>query len=261
MQYEDIRVDRDGHIVWITIDRPRVLNAFRTQTLEELAHAFDQAGADGVCGVIILTGAGDKAFCTGGDIGSMSSLTPANGRTFLRACRRLSQAMRDCPQPVIAMVNGYAMGGGNELHLFCDLTIASEKAVFGQTGPTVGSVPVWGGTQLLPRIIGEKRAREMVYLCPRIDARKALEWGLCNKVVPHEKLREETRSICMDILAKSPQSLRIAKMSFNHGIAEMDSSFEHGGELLAVCYGGEELGEGMKAFLEKRKPDFNQFRK
>ncbi len=261
MRHEDILVEKDGNIVWITINRPKQLNAFRSQTLLELADAFDTAGADESCGVIVLTGAGDKAFSAGGDIAAMSDLKPGPGREFLRSCRRASQAMRDCPQPVVAMVNGYALGGGNELHLFCDLTLASDKAVFGQTGPTVGSVPVWGGTQLLPRMVGEKRAREMVYLCPRLDAKTALEWGLCNRVIPHDRLKEETRKICLDILAKSPQSLRIAKMSFNHVIASMDASFEHGSELLASCYGGAELGEGMKAFLEKRKPDFNQFRK
>lgn len=261
MTYEDILVEKDSHITWITINRPKVLNSFRNRTLLELATAFDDAGKDASCGVIVLTGAGDKAFSAGGDISEMSDLKPGPGREFLRSCRRASQAMRDCPQPVVAMVNGYALGGGHELHLFCDLTIASDRAVFGQTGPTVGSVPVWGGTQLLPRIVGEKRAREIVYLCPRLDAKTALEWGLCNRVVPHEKLKEETRKVCEDILAKSPQSLRIAKMSFNHAIASMDSSFEHGSELLASCYGGEELGEGMKAFLEKRKPEFNRFRR
>ena len=261
MQYEDIVYEKQEGIARITINRPKVFNSFRTKTLEELAAAFDDASADAAVGVVILTGAGEKAFCSGGDISEMGELTPAAGRKFLGKCLKVSTAIRNCSKPVVAMVRGYCLGGGHELHLLCDLTLAAESAKFGQTGPTVGSVPIWGGTQMLPRIVGEKKAREIIFLCKRYSAREAEEMGLINKAVPDEKLEEETLAWCKRILEMSPQSLNLSKVSMNFETDLMYASFVHGTHLLSLAYGGEEIKEGMNAFLEKRKPDFSKFRR
>ncbi len=260
MEFEDILYDKKEGIARITINRPKVLNSFRSKTLDELAAAFEDANADKAIGVVVLTGAGEKAFCAGGDISEMGELNSANGRTFLGKCLRVSSAIRNCSKPVIAMVRGYCLGGGHELHLMCDLTIAAESAKFGQTGPTVGSVPIWGGTQMLPRIVGEKKAREIIFLCKRYSAADAEKMGLINTVVPDAKLEEETLAWCKRILEMSPQALGIAKVSLNFETDLMYASFIHGSQMLSLAYGGEEIKEGMKAFLEKRKPDFGKFR-
>jgi 1,4-dihydroxy-2-naphthoyl-CoA synthase len=173
----------------------------------------------------------------------------------------LFAVMRNCGKPTIAAVNGYAIGGGHELHLMCDLTIASDKAIFGQVGPRVGSVPIWGGTQLLPRIVGEKKAREIVFLCRQYSAAEALEMGLVNTVVEHAKLMDEVDAWCQEILDKSPQSLRIAKTSMNYESDNLYSSFLHGIEMLSLTYGNEENKEGVTAFLDKRPPDYRKYRR
>jgi dihydroxynaphthoic acid synthetase len=261
MSFEDIIYEKNDGIARITINRPKVLNAFRSKTLDELAEAFDDAEGDGAIGVVVITGAGDKAFCAGGDISEMGELNSSAGRVFLRKCLKTSTAIRNCSKPVIAMVRGYCLGGGHEIHLMCDLTIAAESAKFGQTGPTVGSVPVWGGTQMLPRVVGEKKAREIVFLCNRYTAEEAVEMGLVNKAVPDDKLEEETIAWCRRILEMSPQSISVAKVSLNFETDTMYASFVHGIEMLGLVYGGDEIKEGMTAFLEKRKPDFGKFRK
>ncbi len=261
MQFEDIIYEKKDGIARVTINRPKVLNAFRSKTLDELALAFDDAGNDDSVGVAVLTGAGEKAFCAGGDISEMGELSPSAGRKFLGKCLKASTAIRNCSKPVIAMVRGYCMGGGHEIHLMCDLTIAGESAQFGQTGPTVGSVPIWGGTQMLPRAVGEKKAREIVFLCRRYSARQAEEMGLINKVVPDDKLEEETLAWCKRILEMSPQALSVAKVSMNFESDLLYASFAHGAEMLRLVYGTEEIKEGMTAFLQKRKPDFGKFRK
>jgi dihydroxynaphthoic acid synthetase len=261
MQFEDILWDKREGAARITINRPKVLNSFRSKTLDELAAALEDAHLDPSVGVVVLTGAGEKAFCAGGDISEMGDLTPAAGQKFLGKCLRVSTAIRNCSKPVIAMVRGYCLGGGHELHLMCDLTLAGESAQFGQTGPTVGSVPIWGGTQMLPRIVGEKKAREFIFLCKRYSAKQAEEMGLVNKVVPDDKLEEETNAWCKRILEMSPQALNIAKVSLNFETDLMYASFVHGTQMLSLAYGTEEIKEGMKAFLEKRKPDFGKFRK
>jgi dihydroxynaphthoic acid synthetase len=261
MQFEDIVYEKKDGIARIVINRPKVLNAFRSKTLEELALAFDEASNDDTVGVVVFTGAGEKAFCAGGDISEMGELSPSAGRTFLGKCLKLSTAIRNCSKPVIAMVRGYCLGGGHEIHLMCDITLAAENAQFGQTGPTVGSVPIWGGTQMLPRVVGEKKAREIIFLCKRYSAKEAEEMGLVNKAVPDEKLEEETMAWCKRILEMSPMSLSVAKVSLNFETDLMYASFVHGAEMLRLVYGTQEIKEGMNAFLEKRKPDFSKFRK
>ncbi len=261
MEFEDITYEKKDGVARIMINRPKVFNAFRSKTLDELAFAFDDASNDDSIGVVVLTGAGEKAFCAGGDISEMGELSPSAGRKFLGKCLKVSTAIRNCSKPVIAMVRGYCLGGGHEIHLMCDITIAAENAQFGQTGPSVGSVPIWGGTQMLPRVVGEKKAREIIFLCRRYSAREAAEMGLVNKVVPADKLEEETAEWCTRILEMSPQSLSAAKVSLNFESDLLYPSFVHGAEMLRLIYGTEEIKEGMNAFLEKRRPEFKKFRK
>ena len=260
MDFEDIIYEVEGGIARIIINRPDRHNSFRSLTLDELTAAFEMAEEDSTVGVVILTGSGDRAFCAGGDISEMGELDPTVGRKFLGKCLNLSNAMRAMSKPIIAAVNGYCLGGGHEINAMCDLTIASDKAVFGQTGPSVGSAPVWGGTQLLPRLIGEKKAREMAFLCYRYSAEEAEKMGLANKVVPPEQLMDAAEEWANRILDMSPQSIKLTRTSMNFASDLLYPSFMHGREMLALVYGSEELTEGMKSFEEKRKPDFRRFR-
>ena len=177
-----------------------------------------------------------------------------------RRCTILSMVMRGCGKPVIARVRGFAIGGGNELNLLCDLTVASEDSTFGQVGPTMGSVPIWWGTQMLPRLVGEKRAREIVMLCERYTAAEALAMGWINKVVPAQELDEAVDAWCRRLLEMSPQALRVAKLSLNYESDQLWPSVLHGYQMISFIHGTDEFHEGAQAFLEKRKPDFNQFR-
>lgn len=261
MNFEDIIYEKTGGIAKITINRPEVLNALRRQTYEEMIEAFTDAADDPEIGVMVLTGAGDRAFSSGGDVKGQKTRTVDAGRSHLKVFLGLAAAMRNSGKPIIAAVNGYAIGGGHELHLMCDLTIASDQAVFGQVGPRVGSVPILGATQLLPRLVGEKKAREIIFLCHRYSAAEALEMGLINKVVPHDELEMATAEWCEELLDKSPTSLRIAKSVMNHG-SDLDyHSYIEGIELLAATYGTEENLEGVNAFLEKRSPNYRKFRR
>lgn len=260
MPFDDILVERrDGRMI-ITINRPEVLNALRTQTYVELHAAVADATTDDSIGVIVLTGAGERAFSSGGDVRGQRERTVLSGREHLRKLIDLGTALRNSGKPVIAAVNGYALGSGHELHLMCDLTIASDRARFGQTGPRVGSVPLWGGTQVLPGLVGEKRARELIFLCRQYSAQDALAMGLVNAVVPHEELLAETDRWCDEILAMSPQSIRIAKTALNFRQDLLGPAFTHGMEMLALTYGSAENVEGISAFLEKRPPDYRKFR-
>lgn len=260
-KFEDIRYDVTGGRADIVIDRPEVLNALRTQTYEELTAAFTDAADDDTVGVITITGAGDRAFSSGGDVRAQRTRTESLGRRHFRRLLDLAGAMRNNGKPVIAVVDGYAIGAGNELQVMCDLTIASDRSTFGQVGPRVGSVPVWGATQLLPRLVGERKAREIIFLCRRYSAAEALEMGLINRVVPAADLADEVTAWCEEILDKSPASLRIAKTSLNYESDQLYSSFVHGGQLLTGNYGKAETDEGITAFLEKRSPDFRQYRR
>ncbi|GBD04087.1 1,4-dihydroxy-2-naphthoyl-CoA synthase [bacterium HR19] len=261
MQFEDIIYQKDKGIATLIINRPEVLNAFRTKTIEELSSALEDAGNDRKVGVIVIKGAGEKAFCVGGDIQEMKNFDYWSGRNFLLKFLNFLLLIRKVPKPVICAVKGYCLGGGNEINISCDLTIATEDSIFGQVGPKVGSVPVIGGTQFLPRIVGEKKAREMVFLCNQYSAYEALQMGLINKVVPREKFDEEVNLWCQRILELSPQALRIAKLSFNFESDQLYPSFLHAVEILSQIYDTEEFKEGMNSFLEKRKPDFSKFRR
>ncbi len=261
MSYQDILYEKTAGTARLTINRPQQFNAFRSQTLKEMHEALEDASGDKTIGVIVINGAGGKAFCSGGDIEEMRELDPDSGRAFLVRLYNMFQLIRWAPKPVIAAVDGYCLGGGNEINMVCDLTIASERSVFGQVGPTVGSIPVLAGTQYLPRNVGDKKAKEIIFLCERYSAGEAMEMGWINKVVPDDKFEEQVGVWCERILQMSPQSLRVAKLSLNFEADQLHPSFTHGIEMLAATYGSDELIEGMSAFLEKRKPDFAKFRK
>ena len=258
--YGDILYDVADGIARITINRPEVRNAFRPQTLFELSDAFNAAREDPEIGVIILTGAGDQAFCSGGDqrIRGEAGYVGDDGVPRLNVLD-LQRQIRTLPKPVIAMVAGYAIGGGHVLHVVCDLTIAAENAVFGQTGPRVGSFDGGFGASHLARIIGHKKAREIWYLCRQYDARQALDMGLVNAVVPLEKLEEETVAWCRQILAHSPLAIRCLKSAFNADTDGLAGIQELAGNATLLYYMSEEAQEGKKAFLEKRAPDFARF--
>jgi 2-ketocyclohexanecarboxyl-CoA hydrolase len=258
MHYEDILYELRGGAAWITINRPDKMNAFRGQTCEELIHALGRAAFDKQVGAIVLAGAGERAFCTGGDQSAHAGQYDGRGTIGL-PMEELHAALRDAPKPVIARVQGYAIGGGNVLCTICDLTIASEKAVFGQVGPKMGSVDPGYGTALLARVVGEKKAREMWYLCRRYSAAEALAMGLVNAVVPHDQLDAEVQKWCDEIMEKSPTALAIAKRSFNMDTAHQSGIAGMGLYALKLYYDTEESREGVKAFQEKRKPDFRRW--
>lgn len=258
-QYQDILYEeRPAGVARITINRPERYNAFRSQTVEELIHAFQRAGWDKSIGVIVLTGAGDKAFCTGGDQTAHSGQYDGRGTIGL-PLEELQSLIRDVPKPVIARVAGYAIGGGNVLATICDLTMASEKAQFGQVGPKVGSVDPGFGTAYLARIVGEKKAREIWYLCRRYTATEALAMGLVNAVVPHEELDAEVDRWCAELLERSPTALALAKRSFNADTESIRGIASLGLQAVSLYYETEESKEGGNAFREKRKPDFRRF--
>jgi naphthoate synthase len=246
---------RDG-VAWITINRPEVRNAFRAQTVDELIAAFRDAWRDPDVGVVVLTGAGDKAFSAGGDQRDRGTAGYGGGGGIGMDVHGLHGVIRAIPKPVIAMVNGYAIGGGHVLHVLCDLSIAADTAVFGQVGPRVGSVDPGFGTAYLARVVGEKKAREMWYLCRQYSARDALAMGLVNAVVPAAELRAETERWCRELLAMSPTALRLAKQSFNADTEHLAGITELGFSALELYYGTAEALEGRNAFLEKRPPRF-----
>jgi 2-ketocyclohexanecarboxyl-CoA hydrolase len=258
VEYQDILYVKENGIATITINRPNAYNAFRANTCEEMIHAFKDADFDKSIGVVVLTGAGDKAFCTGGDQGTQESGYGGRGTIGL-PIEEVQSAIRDIPKPVIARVNGFAVGGGNVLVTLCDLAIASDKAQLGQVGPKVGSVDPGFGTAYLARVVGEKKAREIWYLCRRYTAQEALAMGMVNAVVPHDQLDAEVRKWCEEILEKSPTAIAFAKRSFN-----VDSEMIRGLSAMAMqglklYYETEESAEGGNAFREKRKPEFRKY--
>jgi naphthoate synthase len=244
----------------ITICRPEVRNAFRPQTLFELSHAFNAARDDPAVGVIVLTGEGTEAFCSGGD----QRIRGDDGYRDEKGVGRLNVLdlqvqIRRTPKPVVAMVAGYAIGGGHVLHVVCDLTIAAENARFGQTGPRVGSFDGGYGSGLLARIVGQKKAREIWYLCEQYDARAALEMGLVNKVVPLERLEEETLAWCRKMMQHSPLALRMLKASLNAADDGLAGIQQLAGDATLLYYLSEEAQEGRDAYVEKRRPEFDRF--
>jgi 2-ketocyclohexanecarboxyl-CoA hydrolase len=253
--YKDILFEARDSVARITINRPDKYNAFTAQTCEELIDAFRKAGSDKSVAVMVLTGAGDRAFCTGGDQSVHEGSYGGRGTIGL-PIDELQSLIRDVPKPVIARVQGFAIGGGNVLATLCDLTIASEKAVFGQVGPKVGSVDPGFGTAYLARLVGEKRAREIWYLCRRYSAKEAYDMGLVNAVVPHDRLDEEVDKWCAELKERSPTAIAIAKRSFNADTESLRGIGALGFEALALYYGTEESKEGGRAFREKRPPKF-----
>lgn len=255
MDYQDILYEVRGAAAWITINRPDKYNAFRGVTCEELIQAVQRAGWDKAIAAIVLTGAGSRAFCTGGDQSAHDGAYDGRGTIGL-PIEELQSAIRDVPKPVLARVNGYAIGGGNVLVTCCDLAIAADSAVFGQVGPKVGSVDPGFGTALLARVVGEKKAREMWMLCRRYPAAEALAMGLVNAVVPAAELDAEVERWCAEIAALSPTALAIAKRSFNADSESIRGIGALGMETLKLFYGTAESREGVTAFLEKRPPKF-----
>ncbi|RMG10333.1 MAG: 1,4-dihydroxy-2-naphthoyl-CoA synthase [Planctomycetota bacterium] len=258
--YEDLEYHKAEGIAKITINRPEVRNAFRPQTIFELQDAFLDAKEDAEVGVIILTGKGDKAFCAGGDQrvrGHAGYLDPS-GVPRLNVLE-LQRFIRTLPKPVVAMVNGYAIGGGHVLHVVCDLTIAADTAIFGQTGPRVGSFDGGYGAAYLARHVGQKKAREIWFLCRQYSAAEAERMGMVNKVVPLAELEEETIRWCREMLALSPTALRLLKASFNAELDGQTGVQELAGNATLLFYMTEEGREGRNAFLEKRAPEFGKF--
>lgn len=260
-QYEDIRLERteDG-IAKITINRPEVRNAFRPLTVKEMLDAMEICRDDASIGVVILTGEGDLAFCSGGDqrVRGDGGYIGNDGVPRLNILD-MQKAIRSMPKPVIAMVAGYAVGGGHVLHVVCDLTIAADNARFGQTGPKVGSFDGGLGSSYLARIIGQKKAREIWYLCRQYDAKQALEMGLVNTVVPLAELETETLKWCREILQHSPLALRCLKSALNADCDGQIGLLDFAGNATLLYYLSEEAKEGKNAYIEKRKPEFDKF--
>jgi dihydroxynaphthoic acid synthetase len=260
MTYTDILYSGAGGVATITINRPDALNALRTATVRELTAAFLAADADPTIGVVVLTGAGDRAFSVGGDQKELvSQLDAAGWRSTARDLRDLFATMRGIGKPIVAAVKGYCIGGGHELHCFCDLTIADENARFGQVGAKVGGAPIYI-TRLLPKIVGEKKAREIVMLCEQYSAREALEMGLINRIAPAGTLDKAVDQMCQDLLAKSPTILRTLKTAISAENVLGDDVIPMIVESLSSFFGSPEQREATTAFAEKRQPDFNKFR-
>ena len=261
-EFEDIRYETtdEGQIAKITINRPEVRNAFRPLTVKELLEAFEMAHEDPQVGVIILTGAGPDAFCSGGDqkVRGHAGYIGSDGVPRVNVLD-LQKKIRGLPKPVVAMVAGYAIGGGHVLHIVCDLTIAADNARFGQTGPKVGSFDGGLGSSYLARIVGQKKAREIWYLCRQYDAQQALDMGLVNTVVPLAELEAETLKWCREMLAHSPLALRCLKSALNADCDGQMGLLDLAGNATLLYYMSEEAKEGKQAFIERRKPDFSQF--
>ena len=260
--YTDINFEKSNEgIAKITINRPEVRNAFRPLTVREMRSALNDAREDTKIGVIILTGEGEKAFCSGGDQrirGSAGYEDSETGHVRLNVLD-FQREIRTCPKPVVAMVAGYAIGGGHVLHVMCDLTIAADNAIFGQTGPKVGSFDGGYGSSYLARMVGQKKAREIWFLCRQYTAQQALEMGMVNTVVPLEKLEEETLQWSREMLQHSPMALRCLKSALNADCDGQAGLQELAGNATMLYYMSEEGQEGRNAYLEKRKPDFNKF--
>lgn len=261
-EYEQIKFEFFEGIAKITINRPRYHNAFTPDTTKEMCDAMVLCRENQDINVVVLTGAGDKAFCSGGDqnVKSIAGYIGKDGVPRLNILD-MQKLIRSIPKPVIAMVNGYAIGGGHVLHVVCDMSIASEKAIFGQTGPKVGSFDAGFGSSYLARIVGQKKAREIWFMCEQYSANEALEMGLVNTVVPHDQLEDTTVEWCKKIMQHSPLALRMIKAGLN---AELDGQAglqEFAGNATMLYYMTEEAQEGKNAFLEKRKPDFHKYPK
>ncbi len=262
LEFQDSLYHQAEGIAKITINRPKVRNAFRPETIRELSQALARAHLDSEIGVVILCGAGDLAFCSGGDqsVRGETGYKDRQGVQYLNVLD-LQRQIRTLPKPVVAMVAGYAIGGGHVLHLVCDLTIAADNARFGQTGPRVGSFDAGFGAGLMARTVGLKKAKEIWFLCRQYDALQALDMGLVNAVVPVSDLERETVAWCREMLALSPTALRVLKSAFNADTDGLAGIQELAGNATALFYMSEEAQEGRNAFLEKRPTDFDRFRR
>lgn len=258
MEFEHLIVERRERALWVGINRPAIRNAFNLQTLDEMLRAFTRLDEDPELATGVLYGVGDH-FCAGGEMQAMQALDQTTGHIWNNKMRDLCMLLRNCGKPTIAMVRGYCVGGGNEWQLYCDLAIASETAIFGQSGAKVGALPVVGATQYLPLLIGDRRAREMLFLAKMLPAREALEKGLINEVVADDRLEAVTAEWCARIDAYAPATLRYMKTSLNYLGDLHYPSWIHGSELLNVVWNNEQSDEGMNAFLEKRPPDYSRF--
>ncbi len=259
MEYQDIIYEERDHVAHITINRPEVYNAFRYRTVEELINSFQRAGWNADIGVVVLGGAGTKAFCTGGDQSDKDGGYEGARGTVGMPVEELHATMRDIPKPVIAKVRGYAIGGGNVLATISDLTIASDTAIFGQVGPKMGSVDPGFGTAYLSRVVGEKKAREIWYMCKRYSAQEALEMGLCNAVVPDDELETEVDAWCAELVKRSPTAIALAKRSFNADSENIRGIGQLAFEAVKMYYNTDESKEGVDALNSKREPDFRKY--
>jgi enoyl-CoA hydratase len=257
MAFETIIYEKKDNVAWITLNRPDKLNAQNDTLRSEVIAALEQANSDDEVRVIVITGAGDRAFSAGADIGQFPEWQPLNVIQRSKGARRPYTVIREIPKPVIAMVNGLALGGGCELAMACDIIIASDKARFGQPEINVGVIPGGGGTQILPRLVGEKKAKEMVFTGEFISAEEAWRLGMVNKVVPADKLKEAVEEIIAKLKGKSPAILKLAKIAVNRSLeTPLSVGMEIENELFAMCFGTQDQKEGARAFLEKRPPNY-----
>ena len=262
MEYKDILYEvKRPHVAWITLNRPEIDNATTGATFVELRDAFKRADDDTSIGVVVLTGAGDTHFNEGGQVKQHLAKRPGTHRSHFMKLLECAMAIRACGKPVIAAVNGRAIGSGNQLQLLCDLAIASDRAVFGQHGSKRAGAPMFWGTTLMSMFVGERKAREIIFLSREYSAQQALEMGLVNAVVPHDRLYPEADKWCDEVLEMSPTSLRILKTSMNAKSDAMYPSLFHARDLIDLFSDAPERMEGTRAWVEGRKPDFNQFRK
>ena len=257
MEFRAIIYEIKDNVAWITLNRPEVLNAQNDNLRTELSAAAEMANRDDEVHVIVITGAGDRAFSAGADITMFTKWNTADVIASFKTERRAAQNVRELIKPVIAMVNGLALGGGCELALACDIIVASENARFGLPEVSVGVIPGGGGTQVLPRLVGEKKAKELIFTSDLIPAEEALRLGMINKVVPHSQLREAVEKIVKKIKVKSPAILKLAKIAVNKSLdTPLSVGIESEKELFAMCFGTDDQKEGARAFLEKRKPEY-----
>ncbi|MEE9151067.1 MAG: enoyl-CoA hydratase-related protein [Thermoplasmata archaeon] len=257
MELKNVMVEKDNNIGIITVNRPQALNALNSETLSDLGTAFKALGDDAEVDVIIITGSGEKAFVAGADIKEMKDLSPMEARKFMHFGQSVFNVIDNLPKPTIAAVNGYALGGGCELALACDMILASEKAKFGLPEVTLGIHPGFGGTQRLPRLVGAAKAKELIFTGEMIDANEALRIGLVNKVVPPEKLIEEAKTLAQKILKNGQIAIRLVKSAINAGLnVPLEKGLAYEAETQGLAFATEDKNEGFEAFLEKRKPNF-----
>lgn len=257
-QYANLLFDAKGSIGIITLHRPKALNALNTELLQELSNLLDRIKEDKSLEIVIITGSGEKAFVAGADITEMQKLTAIEGRNFGKIGQDVFNKLESLPQPVIAAINGFALGGGCELAMACDMRIASEKAKFGQPEVSLGIAPGFGGTQRLPRLIGKGRAKELIFTGDIIDAGEAYRMGLVNKVVAPEELMNAAQVLAEKILSRAPVAVQLSKAAINEGLnMDLASGIAYEAEIFGLCFATEDQKEGMTAFVEKRKPNFS----